>query len=200
MSLVFVENGADKVHATALFNRLNGLFVSVSSVPLEQSQHDTSLYEARAVEFSFLNDYIEGQLIVNDNGTYTDAFEVKDKTEQKEQVFERMLNMQAEQKITKKYPLVTQLNLLVAAVNRLAKEHGLESTEEFVELAEMVSYIDQVIETNQAKKEFYANNPDVEYYSDERVAEEESARMEGGIHEALGPRAVTGGSVFGSDV
>ncbi len=196
MSIVFAESG--KIISTALFNKINGMFCHVVGLGLEQSQYDKELYVGREVEYDFSTDIIVGGLIVNKDGTYTDDFKVIHRDDEGHKVFETQLNMQAEQKITKVYPLVDQINMLVKAVTLLAKEHKLENKPEFKALAEMVSYIDQVIETNQAKKEFFSNNPDVEYYSDERVAAEESARMEGGIHEALGPRPVTGGSVFRS--
>lgn len=195
-SIVFSENG--KIISTALFNKINGMFCNVVGLSLEQSQHNEELYVGREVEYDFSSDIIVGGLTVNKDGTYTDNFKVIPRDEEGHKVFEAQLNVQAEQKITKEYPLVDQINMLVKAVTLLAKEHQLEEKPEFKALAEMVSYIDQVLETNKAKKEFYSNNPDVEYYSDERVAAEESARMEGGIHEDLGPRVVVGGSVFRS--
>lgn len=200
MTINTAYSESTKISSTALFNRLNGMYYAVSSIPFDNPQHDDNLFIARSVMFDYTNDVIVGGIIINKDGTQTDDFKVIDKSEQKNTVTERNLNMQAEQKITKRYPLVTQVNLLVKAVNRLATEHGLQDTEEFQALSEMVSYINQCIQTNQAKKEFYANNPDVEYYSDERAYEEASARMEGGVHEALGARPVVGGSVFGSDL
>lgn len=199
MTINIAYSESIKLDATALFNRLNGMYYGVSSIPIASSQHNDALFIARSVQFDFSEDVIEGNIIINSDGTMKDDFRVIKKSEQKNAVTERNLNMQAEQKITKKYPLVTQLNLLVKAVNRLGQEHDLLETEEFEALGEMVSYINQCIQTNQAKKEFYANNPEVEYFSDERVYDEASARMEGGVHEALGARPVTGGSVFGSD-
>lgn len=200
MSINTVYSESIKIDATALFNRLNGVYYGVSSIPFTDPQHDDNLFIARSVQFDFSDDVIEGGITINKDGTQVDNFRVISKSEQKNIVTERNLNMQAEQKITKRYPLVTQLNLLVKAVNRLGAEHDLLATDEFTALSEMVSYINQCIQTNQAKKEFYSTNPDVEYYSDERAYEEASARMEGGVHEALGARPVTGGSVFGSDI
>lgn len=201
MALKMVDDTpvSERIDSTALFNKLSGAYFSVTNVPIDQSQHNTEFFEARSVFFDFTKDIIVGNLIVNGDGTYTDAFSVVPQVDAPEPIHERNLNMQAEQKITKKYPLVTQLNLLTKAVNRLGKEHDLLETEEFQALNEMVSYINQCIQTNQAKKEFFANHPDVEYYSDERLAEEQLARLEGGVHEWLGPRTIDGGFVFGTD-
>lgn len=187
-----------RIPSTALFNKLNGVFYGIAYLPIEQSAHDPALYEARSVMFNSMEDFIDGQLIVNKDGSYTDAFEVVKLADRKEQIYERQLNMMAEQKITKRYPLIDQVNLLVKAIQRLAQEHDFNDLPEFQALSEMTSYIGQVLETNAAKKEFYRENPDVDYYSDERVEAEESARYEGGIHEAIGPRAVTGGRIFGT--
>lgn len=189
-----------RIPTTLLFNKQNGVFFTYVCVAIEFSQYDKTLYEGREVLFDHASDVVIGGLTKNAAGEFEDTFEVIPATEQKEKVYERFLNLQAEQKITKKYPLVDQINLLVSAIQRLAKEHEFTDLPEFKALTEMTSYVDQVISTNQAKKEFYSANPDVDYYTDERVAAEESARMEGGIHEALGPRTVTGGSVFGSDI
>lgn len=200
MSLTIVTPQSEKMTATALFNKLTGVYFSVSSLPIENSQHNADLFEARSVLFDFTKDTIKGGLIVNPDGTYIDAFEVIDEATETNKITERNLNMQAEQKITKKYPLVTQLNLLTKAVNLLGSKHDLLAEPEFEALNEMVSYINQCIQTNQSKKEFYATHPDVDYYSDERVTKEQNQRMEGGVHEWLGARPVMGGSVFGSDI
>lgn len=189
-----------RVPTTLLFNKQNGIYFTFVCIPLASAQYDEALYEGREALFDHANDVVIGKLTKNANGEFEDTFEVIPASEQKEKVYERTLNMQAEQKITKMYPLVNQVNLLVSAIQRLAKEHEFTDLPEFKALAEMTSYIDQCIETNQAKKVFYSGNPDVDYYTDERVAAEESARMEGGIHEALGPRNITGGSIFGTDV
>lgn len=188
-----------RISATALFNKQNGVFITPVGIPFEESQYDKALYEGRSILFNFAEDVLIGGLIKNDDGTWSDAYTVIKRSEQKEQIFEKMLNLQAEEKITKIYPLVNQINLLVKAIQRLGTEHDLLEHPEFTALSEMVSYIDQCIATNKAKKEFYSESPDVDYITDEQLEIEASARMEGGIHEALGPRGITGGSIFGTD-
>lgn len=187
-----------RVMATALFNKLNGAHVTEVSIPLDQLPFDKDLYVGRSILFNFAEDVLVGKLIVKGDGVYDDAFTIMKRSEQKEQVYEKTLNMMAEQKITKAYPLVDQVNLLVKAIQRLGKEHDLLEHQEFVDLSEMVSYIDQCIATNKAKKEFYSESPDVEYISDEEADARLATRMEGGIHEDIGPRAIVGGSVFGT--
>lgn len=194
---VIHEDG--RISATALFNKQNGVFVTTVGIPFEDSQYDKTLYEGRSILFNFAEDVLIGKLLLNKDGTFSDAFQVIKQSEQKEQMFEYVLNRQAEQKITKRYPLVDQINLLVKAVQRLGQEHDLADLPEFTALGEMISYIDQCIAVNQAKKEFYSESPDVDYFSDEKLDADLAERMEGGIHEALGARPITGGSIFGSD-
>lgn len=188
----------NRIPATALFNRLNGELVSVSSSPLGESQHNEEYYIAREVMYDFgaNGDKIEGNILISPNGVITDNFKVLAADEQTPTVHEAQLNAMAAQKITKKYPLTKQLNLLVACVNRLGEEHGLLETEEFDTLNEMVEYINYCVQVNQTKKEHYANDPTVKYISDEAAAEAVSRSMEGGIHEEIGPRTITGGRVW----
>lgn len=188
-----------RVKATALFNRLNGLFITVLALPIEDSQYDKTLYEGREVEYDFNRDVLVGGLIVNDDGTFTDNFEVTPADVQQEVIYERMLNLQAEQKITKLYPVIDQVNILTQAIQRLGKELDLNETDEFKALSEMTSYIAQVIQSNKARKAFYSENPDVKYVTDEEFAADQAARLDGGIHEAIGARGVTGGRIFGTE-
>lgn len=188
-----------RVTATALFNRINGLFVTVLAMSIEDSQYNKELYEGREVEFDFNRDVIVGGLTVNDDGTYTDNFKVTPADEQQEVIYEQMLNLQAEQKITKRYPLVDQVNILTQAIQRLGKELDLNETDEFKALSEMTAYIAQVIQANKARKAFYSENPDVTYVTDEEFATEQAARLDGGIHEAIGARSIAGGRIFGTE-
>lgn len=188
----------NRIPATALFNRLNGELVSVSSSPIGESQYNEDYYIARSVMFDFGDngDKIEGNVLISKNGVITDNFRVLAADEQTPTIYEAQLNAMAAQKITKKYPLTKQLNLLVACVNRLGAEHELLSTDEFEALNEMVEYVNYCVQVNQTKKEHYANDPTVNYVSDEAAAEALSRSMEGGIHEAIGPRTITGGRIW----
>lgn len=188
----------NRIPATALFNRLNGTLVSVSSAPFEESQHNEDYYIARPVMYNFgeNGDKIEGNILISPNGVIKDNFKVLAADEQTPTIFEAQLNSLAAQKITKTYPLTKQLNLLVACVNLLGKEHDLLETEEFDALNEMIDYINYCVQVNQTKKEHYANDPTVNYVSDESAAEALSKCMEGGVHEELGPRVVTGGRIW----
>ncbi len=188
----------NRISATALFNKINGELISVTSVPLDKSQHNKDYYIARSVMYNFgeNGDKIEGNILISPNGVVTDNFKVLAADEQSQTVYESQLNTMAAEKITSKYPLTKQLNLLVSCVNSLAADRDLAKTDEFLALNEMVDYINYCVKVNQTKKEHYANDPTVNYISDEDAAEAMSRRMEGGIHEELGPRTITGGRVW----
>lgn len=188
----------NRIPATALFNRLNGELVSVTSSPLGEAQYDENYYIGRPVMYDFgaNGDKIEGNILISENGVITDNFKVLAADEQTPTIYEAQLNAMAAQKITKNYPLTKQLNLLVACVNRLGKEHDLLETEEFDALNEMIEYVNYCVQVNQTKKEHYANDPTVNYVSDEAAAEAQSRSMEGGVHEAIGPRTITGGRIW----
>lgn len=190
-----------RVPATALFNKLNGTFVSVAGIPLENFDYDKNYFIARAVEYDFTEDgdVIEGSIIIDAKGNATDDFKVIPRTQQTPATYESTLNELAEEKITKRYPLANQVTLLSKAVVKLGEAAGLADTEEFKNLSEMMDYISLCIKTNQTKKEFYKNDPNTVYYSDSEAAELDSKRFEGGIHELLGPRSIKGGRIFGSE-
>lgn len=187
-----------RVPATALFNRINGELISVTSVPVEDSQHNPEYYIARGIMYSFGEDgdKIEGNIIIEPDGTFTDNFRVLAPDEQTPTVYEAQLNAMAAEKITSKYPLTKQLNLVVACVNRLGGEHNLLETDEFKDLNEMIEYINYCVQVNQTKKEYYANDPTVKYYSDKDLADLQSRQMEGGVHEEIGSRIINGGRVW----
>lgn len=187
-----------RIKSTALFNRLTGEWVTTTSIPLAESQHNPEYYIAREVDYYFgeNGDIIEGKLDIDKFGNVTDNFKVVPYAEQKSVITEAQMNTLAAQKITNRYPITTQLNLVVACVNRLGEEHGLSDSPEFEALNEMVEYINYCVQVNKTKKEHYRDDPDINYKSDEDIANELSRRMEGGIHEELGPRTINGGRIF----
>lgn len=183
--------------AVALFNKQNGIYISVSNyLPEDMDKIDTDLYIAREVMFDFTNDTIEGDIIINKDGTTTDDFKVVDKSEVRPVIYETQLNSRAEYKITKRYPVIEQINILSRSLQLIAEKTGTA----LPELEELTDYIKLCLDTNKAQKEFYRGSPDVTYITEEEHTERESARFEGGLHEIIGPRVITGGSVFKTDI
>lgn len=188
-----------KRECTLIFNKHNGQFLWLVAESRETyGALNEELFIYRWVELDFNLDAVEGQLKINSNGTVEDAFKIVAKADQVPNIFERNLNKTAETKITKEYPVVKQLNILSKLVRRMAEKVEM-SEEDMEELNEMESYIALCIKTNQNSKAFYRENPDVNYYTDEQLAERTNEQLAGGVHEYIGPRPVTGGRIFGTD-
>lgn len=177
---VFVPKG--KQRALAQFNKITGAFITVMTwIEPETLNHE--FYEYREVEIDFEKEYIKGNLR---------DFTVARNDERPPVISEQTLDLSAQERITKEYPVVEQVNIIAKAVQALNRHLGVENEE----LEEMIDYISEVLRNNKVRKEFYRDNPDYEYVSYEYLAKQQSEQLEGGLHEALGGRPITGGSVF----
>ena len=171
-----------KTRALVQFNKISGAFVSVMSW-VDPATLNQDYYEYRETEIDFANEYIKGDL---------SNWEVARNDSRPEVITEELLDLSAQQRITKEYPVVKQVNIIARAVQQICAKLDIQVEE----LEEMIDYISEVKRTNQVRKEFYRDNPDFEYWSYEDVAKEEAKQLEGGLHEAYGGRPITGGSVF----
>lgn len=180
------------VKAVLIFNRLNGMYLGAASLDISlcDIDHPHCIYVED--EMDIVNDVVEGGLKIHGDGSWTKDYEVLRPHERKVVIYESELDNQMAYKITKRFTVVEQVNILSRAILKLAAEHGIELDE----LNEMLDYITLVKETSKNQKEFYANHPDYEYSTNEQTVELEASRFEGGLHEAIGPRTITGGRVF----
>lgn len=180
------------VKAVLIFNRLNGVYLGAASLDISlcDIDHPHCIYVED--EMDIVNDVVEGGLKIHVDGSWTKDYKVLRPHERSAAVYESELDEQMAYKITKRYTVVEQINILSRAILKLADKHDIELDE----LNEMLDYISLVKETNKNQKEFYANHPDYEYFTNERATEIEASRFEGGLHEAIGPRTITGGRVF----
>lgn len=166
------------------FNKANGVLMHHGSQqPLDQMT-GLEYYEIVEVQMD-----LEQQTVV---GVYPD-YEIKLISDVPEPFYESQADLTMAAKITKKYPVVEQVNILARAILQLAEHHG----EALPELQEMLSYIQLCKDTNRSTKEFYRDSPDFVYISNEQADEDFNALFEGGIHEHLGARQIQGGRVFG---
>lgn len=158
----------------AQFNAVSGVWTNTIGL-IDLSFLDTEHYKYAEVTID-----IETQKIV---GTY-DNFKIVDIATAPTVVYEAMLNNQCKEKIYARFQLEVQLDLLRDVVTQLADKAGLEHEA----LADMNDYIDACKEANKKLKEAYINNPDFEYISlDDQKAYEE-AKLDGGLHEIMGPK------------
>lgn len=181
-----------KIKVTLIFNRLNGLFISVTDLPIELCDPN-DLYCIYVEDKMDLNsEEVTGKLIINEDGTWEADYKIGNVREGTFRVYESQLNSTVAYKITKEYPVVRQVNILAKIIKELADKSGVDTSE----LDEYLDYVKLVKDTNKAHKEFYKNNPEVEYISNVEQSEIEIAQYEGGLHEIIGPRTVGGGIVF----
>ena len=100
---------------------------------------------------------------------------------------EEHLDTLAEDKILRDYSYGKQLNMLSASILKLAEHVGCP----LPELEEMVSSIAETLRKNQLRKDSHEANPESQYVSKEQAAATLSRQLEGGLHEALGPRKIS---------
>lgn len=136
-------------------------------------------------------------------GNYPD-YEVVRRVDAPLMMFEAQLDLSAQQKITKRYPVINQLNNVGNAIVEIGRvvqsilgDHpDLALVDALVVLDEMNDYITEVKQANKLRKEHYAASPEFVYVSLEQEYADQEAQLEGGLHEAYGPKEVTGGTVF----
>lgn len=171
-----------KSRCLAQFNKITGELVSVLTwVEPETLNNDYFVYDE--VMFDFSNDEIIG--------TYG-SHQVVDKKVLPEVITEEQLDIMARDKITKEYKVVRQVNILGRAILKLSEAAGIEQDE----LQEMLDYIQEVKKANAIRKEYYKESPLFTYKSYQDLEDENMRRLEGGLHEAYGPRASDRPGVF----
>lgn len=159
------------------FNKVNGTIIThMGWIDPETLNNDYYLYEEVELDPST-------ETVV---GSYGNLQVVKI-AEQPLTITEVGLNALAAAKITKEYTVEDQLNIMARLLQKLAETNGVEHEE----LAEMIDYIDEVRQANALRKESYAASADYNYISDEQAQATVEQQLEGGLHEAYGPRSVT---------
>jgi hypothetical protein len=176
----------ERVRSLLMFNKANGEFISAISWndPATLGGQDYILFVED--QYDMMNDVVKGK--------YPD-YKVVNKNEGPQPYYESQADAALSAKITKMYPVVEQVNVIGRALAILGEKLGV--MDKLGELTEMIEYIKLCKDVNASTKEFYRESPDYIYISNEELAAQENARYEGGLHEALGPRTISGGRVFG---
>lgn len=166
------------VDALVQYNKITGVVVNVlTGVADSSTLNQTWGYQPIKIN---LNE----QVVV---GVYPN-FRVVSQSDQKPTFYEEGMNSLARSKITKEYPLIAQINILSDAITSMCEKLGIDDTPEVAALREMRSYIRDVLDANATRKSAYAADPSITYVSKEEQERINSAQLEGGAHEALGPR------------
>lgn len=182
-----------KQRVTLVFNRLNGAYVATSTQPLELHDLNDPLCIYVSDEMDMAVDEVVGDLTIHEDGTWTANYKIQpEESGELLTIYEEMLDAIVAEKITKRYTVVEQINIIAKAVKQLTDAAGVENEE----LEEYLDYVNLVKETNKLHKQFYQQSEDYTYVSNAEVAEQEARRYEGGLHERIGGRPVEGGIVF----
>lgn len=157
----------------AKFNKYSGAFITcIGVIPLEYL--NTENFAFVEVDIDPITQIIEGKL---------ESFKIVDKATAKTKIYERQVNNMCKEKIYKRFQLEVQLDILRDAITEIAEKVGVENEA----LADMNAYIDGVKRANKVLKAGYIANPDFEFITVEAEQAEEEAKMEGGLHEKMGP-------------
>jgi len=171
-----IPNGTQTM--LAQFNAASGIYINVISVvPLEWL--DTEHYDYVQVEIDIKTQRVEG---VKDN------FRIVDIASSKTKIYETMVNNQCKEKIYARFQLEVQLDIIRDVVTQLADKSGLLHDA----LADMNDYIDGVKRANKILKQSYISNPDFEFITIEQELAETEAKLDGGLHEVMGPKNLLG--------
>jgi hypothetical protein len=176
------------------FNKISGVLTAVLGWVDPQTLNNDYYVYADVESF----DYNTQEVV----GTYPD-YEIRDKAAAGAVLYERQLDLAAQQKITKAYPVINQVNNIGNAITELGRvmrgllqepDPALEAALD--KLEEMNAYITEVKDANNERKAYYA---DAEGYTYVTIADEEQSmadQLEGGLHEVYGAKSISGGTVF----
>ena len=162
----------------AQFNAASGAFVTcLSDIPLEYL--NTTHFKYAKVEIDLALEKVVG---VYDN------FKVVKIADEPTEVYESMVNELCKQKIFKRFAVEVQLDILRNAIAKVLEAAGIEDEA----LADMNDYIDEVKRANKVIKQSYIDNPDFKFITIKEAQEIEEQRLDGGLHEIMGPKNLIG--------
>lgn len=176
----------NKIEVLIQFNAVSGAYITIH--PIENEIYLDKKY------FKYKTDFIDpdNEKVV---GTYDD-YQILHKTDIPMDIPETGLNIMARSKIFKEYDLAQQMAVVLKTIEKILEQTNIIS-EEFTE---MKSYIDEVLRTNQLRKESFANDEAFNYISKQDQYEMDNAILDGGLHEAIGPRQLSDPTISGSSI
>lgn len=174
---------SQKQRALAFFNKASGAAIGILGY-VDPSTLNNEHYTYVEIQCDLFNDRIRGTL---------DNYEIYNpENEEIPTIDEAALNAQAQAKVLSEYPLARQLNVLRDVVKTIVEQLDLKAADHpaIAALQEMDGFIEDVLQNNTSRKNYFANSPDFNYVSDEQLAEKLEAQLEGGLHEVYGARRV----------
>lgn len=162
----------------AVFNRFSKVFFNIIGLsPLEYLNTDNFIYVEVLIDIN--TQRIEGN---------ADNFKIVDIASAATKIYETQVNNLCKEKIYKRFQLEVQLDIIRTAVAEMCEKLGIENEA----LIDMNAYIDDVKAANKKIKAAYIANPDFEFITIEQEQAEHDAKLDGGLHEAMGPANLIG--------
>lgn len=186
----------DREQVTLIFNALNGTYLSATSVPYSMIDTSDPLCIYIVDEMNLIEDKVDGGLDVthHEDGkvTWKADYKIRPIDDGIIEIHEKHMNNLAAKAITDRYPVAEQINILARAIKQLSAAAGVE----LEELEEYLDHVREVKDTNRKHIEHYKSQEGYRYVTASETAEQERLSYEGGIHERLGGREISGGRVF----
>ncbi|MND22614.1 hypothetical protein D3C76_428510 [compost metagenome] len=171
-----VPTGTQKM--LAVFNKYSKAYFNVIGISSpEYLNYDNFTYIE--VEIDLATQRIEGT---------SDSFKIVDIATSATKIYETQVNNLCKEKIYKRFQLEVQLDILRTAVAELCEKSGIVNEA----LLDMNDYIDDVKAANKTIKAAYIANPDFEFITIEQEQAEHEAKLDGGLHELMGPANLVG--------
>lgn len=162
----------------AQFNKASGAYVNVFQlVPVEVLNNEHYVYVQ--VEIDIATQRIEG---VYEN------FKIVEIATSATKIYESQVNNACKEKIYKRFQPEVQLDILRVTLATICEK--LEVVDETFE--DMNDYIDSVKRANKVLKQAYIDNPDFQFITIEQEQAESEAKLDGGLHEVMGPKNLLG--------
>jgi hypothetical protein len=162
----------------AQFNKITGEFIA-----LLQPEEDTSILNNDFFNYTEVEMDLATQELV---GTY-DNFQIVNIQDQPVTMYEAALDNAAQFKIDKSYGVYKRLEVQEQLLEKLAVALNVED-EAFLEMRD---YIAEVRANNKLYKESLMNDPTYKFVTLEEERTTYENRLEGGIHELIGPRELS---------
>lgn len=162
----------------AQFNAASGTFITCMSV-IDLSYLNTENFKYVEITIDITKQRVDGEY---------DNFKIVNVADEPTVIYESMVNELCKQKIFKRFAVEVQLDILRNTLATLCEKVGVEDEA----LLDMNDYIDGVKRANKVLKEAYKNNPDFQFISIQEQAAIEAAKLDGGLHEIMGPKNLIG--------
>jgi hypothetical protein len=171
-----VEVLSANTNKVLLFNKVSGAYISMI-VSNDTSGLDDTYYKWKIMQFDastheWYGDYDNGKLIAKDDLPTA--------------IYEENVDDQAGAVIKESYPWFSQINILTNLLKKVIEDNNI-SGEEVEKFNQMNSFIEARRDANRRYKDAYIAEDSFEFKTRRDVWNEQAKRLDGGLHELLGP-------------